>query len=65
MLTLFYLAHMLDAKTRMYFKPLVVEGMKTCQTQVVWDLVETPKLVVSSRRNVCFSTAAPKSGVKD
>ena len=47
-----------------YFKPLTVEGMKTCQIQVVWDLVETVKRVFSSRGNACFSTPALKSGVK-
>ena len=46
------------------FKPLIVEGMKTCQIQIVWDLVETSRMVLLFRRNAYFSIAAPTSGVK-
>lgn len=39
---------------KVYLRPLVVEGMKTCQVQVVSDLVKPPKKVVSCRELPVF-----------
>ena len=44
--------------------PLLLQGMKTCQIQLVSDFVKTPKVLVSPRRNANFSTSACKSRVK-
>ena len=44
--------------------PLLLQGMKACQIQLVSDFVKTPKVLVSPRRNANFSTSACKSRVK-
>ena len=43
---------------------LLVQGVKTCQIQLVSDFVKTPKVLVLPRRNASFSTSACKSRVK-
>ena len=59
-----FLTSLRTFKENVPLRRYILQGMKTCQIQLVSDFVKTPKVLVSPRRNANFSTSACKSRVK-